>query len=204
MIGIINYGVGNVKAFMNVYNKLNIHACLVSSESDLKSVDKIILPGVGHFDYAMKRYKESGLSEYVDHLVMDRSLPVLGICVGMQMMAKSSEEGIMEGLGWVDAEVKQFKESDIPNKPHIPHMGWNTLNLKGTHGLLKNFSNSPEFYFLHSYYFVCARNENVIATCDYGINFAAIVNTKNVYGIQCHPEKSHFNGINVLKNFAEL
>lgn len=204
MISIIDYGVGNIKAFVNVYNKLDIPVQLVKQEQDLKKATKIILPGVGHFDYAMDRFLNSGLAEKVDHCVKNLKIPVLGICVGMQMMAKSSEEGKLPGLGWIDAEVKQFSESDITMKPHVPHMGWNTLHCKTSDGLLKGFKSDLEFYFLHSYYFVCHKEEEVIATCDYGINFAAIVNSENVYGIQCHPEKSHFNGINLLKNFALL
>lgn len=204
MISIIDYGVGNVKAFVNVFNKLGVSVQLVKNKEALSNTTKLILPGVGHFDYAMDRYMNSGMHEEVEHYVKDMKIPVLGVCVGMQMMANSSSEGKLPGLGWVDAEVTGFEPKDIKMKPHVPHMGWNSLNLNSSSGLLKGLSEDPEFYFLHSYYFVCNNPTNILATCDYGINYAAVVNSGNVYGIQCHPEKSHSNGVRLLKNFAEL
>lgn len=204
MISIIDYGVGNVKAFTNVYKRLGIECKLVREPDDLINTTKIILPGVGHFDYAMKRYRASGLDSYVEDCVKEKKIPTLGICVGMQMMAKSSSEGRLEGLGWIDAHVVKFNSEDIKVKPYIPHMGWNSLEIKSRSGLLDGMEESPEFYFLHSYYFKCNNEQEVMASCNYGIQFAAIVQHQNIYGVQCHPEKSHKNGQKLLENFAKL
>jgi len=204
MISIIDYGVGNVKAFTNVYKRLGIECKLVKEPDDLNNSSKIILPGVGHFDYAMRRYKESGLGSHVEHFVNEKKVPILGICVGMQMMAKSSSEGSLDGLGWIDAHVIKFNPEEIKVKPHIPHMGWNSLNINSKSGLLNGMEDSPEFYFLHSYYFKCNNEDEVMASCNYGIQFAAIVQHENIYGVQCHPEKSHKNGQKLLENFAKI
>lgn len=206
MICIVDYGLGNVKAFANLYNKLNIDFMFAKTPSDLSNATKIILPGVGAFDHAMDKLNNSGLRETLDDLVLNKKIPVIGICVGMQMMADCSDEGIAQGLGWISGHVKRFKRDSlaIEREFPLPHMGWNNLILQGEHALTKDFDQDKLFYFLHSYYFEAKDNSHVLATADYGFEYACIVGHKNIHGIQCHPEKSHHNGVTLLKNFASL
>lgn len=206
MIGIINYGVGNISAFKNIYKQLNIPIKIVSSENELDDVSKIILPGVGHFDYAMTRFQDSGMVNRVNQMVMQDKTPVVGICVGMQMMAKRSDEGELAGLGWIDAEVKKFDPDLTMGKMQLPlpHMGWNDIEKSGNSPILEGLDHSSRFYFLHSYYFVCNNPNDIIAQTNYGGIYTSAANHENVYGIQFHPEKSHKYGIQLLKNFAEL
>lgn len=202
MIAIVNYGLGNIKAFSNVYKKLNFPHYCASDAAELRKADKIILPGVGSFDYAMERLNASGMRETLDEMVLEKKIPAIGICVGMQMMANSSEEGTKEGLGWIPGNVKKLSagSSSFP----LPHMGWNNLNLKHEDPLFQGLEESPRFYFLHSYHFAAQSNEHVIATASYGEDFSCVIRKENIYGIQCHPEKSHNNGYSLLKNFASL
>ena len=203
MIGIIDYGVGNIKAFSNIYQNLNIPFKVVKNIDNFENTTKLILPGVGSFDHAMTSLQNSGMREKLDELVLVKKLPIIGICVGMQMLAKSSEEGISRGLCWIDAVVKKFDKSKIQNGP-LPHMGWNTLNIEKRNKIFDNLEEDPRYYFLHSYYFECNNKDDVIATATYGERFECMINHENIYGIQCHPEKSHHNGIQLLKNFGEL
>ncbi|MCT7639254.1 imidazole glycerol phosphate synthase subunit HisH [Aliarcobacter butzleri] len=203
MIGIIDYGVGNIKAFANIYKNLNIPFKIVKDISGFENITKLILPGVGSFDHAMTSLENSGMKEKLDELVLEKKIPVIGICVGMQMLAKSSEEGTLNGLGWIDGIVKKFDKSKIKNAP-LPHMGWNNLIMEKKNKIFDNLEENPRYYFLHSYYFECENKEDVIATATYGEKFDCMINHKNIYGIQCHPEKSHHNGMQLLKNFGEL
>lgn len=203
MIGIIDYGVGNIKAFANIYKNFDIPFKIVKNISDLENITKLILPGVGSFDHAMTSLQHSGMKEKLDQLVLEKKLPIIGICVGMQMLAKSSEEGKLSGLGWIDGVVKKFDKSKINNGP-LPHMGWNTLNIEKNNKIFDNLEENPRYYFLHSYYFECNNKKDVIATATYGEEFECMINHENIYGIQCHPEKSHHNGMQLLKNFGEL
>ncbi len=204
MIVLIDYGVGNISAFLNIYKQLNIPARTAKTESELDGAQKIILPGVGHFDYAMQRFNDSGMRERVNKLVTQDKIPVVGICVGMQMMAGKSDEGELEGLGWIDADVVKFDDAQRSAKMPLPHMGWNDVYPTRPNPLFTGLETDARFYFLHSYYFKCHRPEDSIAEADYGIRFTCSVNKENVYGVQCHPEKSHHFGIQLLKNFAEL
>lgn len=203
MIGIIDYGVGNIKAFSNIYTQLNIPFKIIKNIDDFFNVNKLILPGVGSFDHAMISLQNSGMREKLDELVLEKKIPVIGICVGMQMLAKSSEEGTLNGLGWIDGIVKKFDKSKIKNGP-LPHMGWNNFNIEKKNKIFENLEENPRYYFLHSYYFECHNKDNVIATATYGEKFDCMINYENIYGIQCHPEKSHHNGMQLLKNFGEL
>jgi glutamine amidotransferase len=204
MIAIINYGVGNIRAFANIYSKLDIPIKIAEKASDLDNVDKLILPGVGAFDHAMDKLNASGMRERVDELVLEKKLPVIGICVGMQMLAKSSDEGSRPGLGWIDADVKKFDVNKIQFKTHLPHMGWNDIYATSNNPLLNELQENAKFYFLHSYYFHCNNEADVIASANYGINFTCAANHDNIYGVQFHPEKSHQYGIQLLNNFANL
>lgn len=203
MVTIIDYGVGNINAFLNIFKQLNIEAKTATSVADLAVVDKLILPGVGHFDYAMQKFSDSGMMDRVNELVKIEKKPVLGVCVGMQMMAKSSTEGTLEGLGWIDAEVVKFDDAQRSAKLPLPHMGWNDVYPKNDSELFHDLKNDARFYFLHSYYFKCNQAETSLAEADYGIQFSCAVKNDNVYGTQFHPEKSHHFGIQLLKNFAE-
>jgi len=204
MIAIIDYGLGNILAFLNVYNRLNIKATIVKSEADLRGVTKLILPGVGSFDYAMQLFEQSGMRQPIEQLVICDKMPVLGICVGMQMLAKSSEEGELPGLGWIEGTVKKFNLSAMPDEIRMPHMGWNGVNPLTEGGLFNGPKRDWQFYFLHSFFFQCHDQANVLAVSDYGGNFSSAVQNGNVYGVQFHPEKSHHSGSQILKNFAEI
>ena len=204
MIGVIDYGLGNVKAFVNVYKKMNIPATIIKSAEGLRSASKLILPGVGAFDYAMQRLQESGMQQILNDIVVRYRLPILGVCVGMQMLARSSEEGSLSGLGWIDGEVKRFVTSSTGYFMNVPHIGWNDVKPPKANSLLQGLELGARFYFLHSYYLSCQRREEVVAVTDYGGEFASVVNHENIYGVQFHPEKSHQWGVQLLKNFASL
>lgn len=204
MIVIIDYGLGNIRAFVNVYDRLNIRTKIARSAEDIKGATKIILPGVGAFDFAMSQLNASGMREELEKQVINNKIPVIGICVGMQMLAKSSDEGVLPGLGWIDGNVKLFDVSAIPYKTQLPHMGWNTIEPVNNNALLNGFNNQSRFYFLHSYYFVCNNTADIISKTEYGIMYTSAVNNENIYGIQFHPEKSHSNGVQLLHNFANL
>lgn len=204
MIGLIDYGVGNVRAFVNSYKSVNIAIKLVQKNADFEGITKIILPGVGAFDDAMQRLQQSGMREQLDELVLEKKMPVIGICVGMQMLTRSSEEGTLPGLCWVDAVVKRFDPTTISYTTHLPHMGWNDVKPTQQNAILKGLEQDAKFYFLHSYYVYCNQAQDCIASTQYGIEFASLINHENIYGVQCHPEKSHHYGTQLLKNFAEL
>ena len=204
MITIIDYGVGNIYAFQNVYKRLNIPTKIAKNESDLEGAEKIILPGVGSFDYAMTQLNKSGMREKLDDLVLVHKKPVIGICVGMQMMANGSDEGNLEGLKWIDADVKKFDEATIKYVTKLPHMGWNDVTPTPNHPLFVGLENDAIFYFLHSFYFSCKNERDSIAKSEYGVTFTSSVNHENIYGIQFHPEKSHHYGEMLLNNFAKI
>ena len=204
MIAIIDYGLGNVKAFLNVYKRLNIVASVARTSSELNSASKLILPGVGSFDCAMELLRQSGMRDALDELVLGQSIPVLGVCVGMQILASSSEEGQLDGLGWIDGQVRKFDVAAFRQPAPLPHMGWNDVWPVANSGIFGGLENDARFYFLHSYFFQCKQNEHVIAQADYGAAFTCAVKMKNIYGVQFHPEKSHDYGARLLKNFAEL
>ena len=204
MIRIIDYGLGNIRAFLNVYERLNIEVGVAHNTNDLKDATKLILPGVGSFDYAMTLLNKSGMRDEIEKQVFEKKTPIMGICVGMQMLAKSSEEGKMHGLGWIDGSVRLFDTSLISYKTQLPHMGWNSIELSKENKLLNEFDDQSRFYFLHSYYFYCNYQEDILCTTEYGIKYSSAVNKNNIYGIQFHPEKSHSNGVRLLQNFANL
>ncbi len=204
MITIIDYGLGNISAFQNVYKRLDIPTKIAKSVEDLQDVEKLILPGVGAFDYAMSQLNNSGMRERLDELVLKQKIPVIGICVGMQIMGNKSDEGQLEGLKWIDANVRKFDESTIHQRTKLPHMGWNDVYPKNNHPLFEGLEKDAIFYFLHSYYFECKNEEDILANSDYGVLFASAAHHDNIFGIQFHPEKSHQYGERLLHNFAKL
>lgn len=204
MIAVIDYGLGNIMAFKNAFNRLNAPVIVAKSADDLVSATRLVLPGVGSFDHAMKQFNASGMRETVEKLVLQQSVPILGVCVGMQMLAKSSDEGKLPGLGWIDARVRKFDPSQMSSAAPLPHMGWNDVLPRSTDGLFKGLDSGAHFYFLHSYYFECSDPEDILATTDYGMHFSCAVKRGNIHGVQFHPEKSHHFGSQLLQNLAEL
>tara|TARA_A100001011_G_C14282163_1_gene832074 strand:+ start:1281 stop:1898 length:618 start_codon:yes stop_codon:yes gene_type:complete len=205
MICIVDYGVGNIKAFLNLFNRLGIKAERASNKQNLDLATHLILPGVGHFDHAMKKLNDSGIRDYLEKLVLGSKIPLLGICVGMQMLADESEEGVLPGLGWISGKVRAFSNHPQSSELSLPHMGWNTLNQKKTVLLSKkNYQSSPQFYFLHSYYFDAKDKSTVTATSNYGFNFDTVVSHGHIHGAQFHPEKSHKWGEELLTNFSKF
>ena len=204
MITLANYGLGNIQAFANIYKRLNIPVSVADTTDELEQAEKIVLPGVGAFDWAMTRLNDSGMRACLDDLVLRQKLPILGVCVGMQMMARRSDEGKLPGLGWINAEVKKFEIAAFTQKTHLPHMGWNNVLPKKTDCLFRDLEVNPRYYFLHSYYFLPQSTDDVLAVTDYNSLFCSSVRSGNVFGTQFHPEKSHQWGIQLLKNFSEL
>lgn len=206
MISILDYGVGNVQALLNIYKRLNIPARRTHTAEELAEAEKIILPGVGSFDWAMTRLENSGMRAALDDAVLRKGKPALGICVGMQMIAQRSEEGSSNGLGWIDAGVRRLNGSGAcpANRAYLPHMGWNDVEPCNGDVLFRGIGTGGRFYFLHSYYLAPKDQKTILAFTDYGGRFASSVRAGNIYGVQFHPEKSHHWGIQLLKNFAEL
>ena len=204
MITVIDYGLGNILAFLNVYKRLNIPVAVARNTGELRPATKLILPGVGAFDRAMDLLRQSGMREALDELVLSQAVPVLGICVGMQILAAGSEEGVLPGLGWIDGTVRKFHTTTSTHPIRLPHMGWNDVGPVTSSELFAGLETHARFYFLHSYYFECSRQDNVLAHAEYGGTFTCAVHSKNIFGVQFHPEKSHRYGTRLLQNFAEL
>ncbi|WFL78720.1 imidazole glycerol phosphate synthase subunit HisH [Altererythrobacter arenosus] len=204
MIHIVDYGLGNIGAFLTLYKRQDIPAIAVSTAEQLAGADHILLPGVGSFDHAMELLNRSGMRETLDHLVLEKRVPVLGVCVGMQILGDASEEGTSSGLGWIPGHIRDLggrggAHQGLP----LPHMGWNDIKATRYVPLLADLVD-PRFYFLHSFYFDNQEVEDAAATAEYGTDFTCIVNRDNVWGVQFHPEKSHSFGMALLKNFASL
>ena len=204
MIAIVNYSSGNIQAIGNIYHRLNIPYIVVSRPEELQKATKIILPGVGAFDQAINELNNSGLRQALDDHVLQKKKSFLGICVGMQLLAQTSEEGTLRGLGWIAGSVKKFDHASFHQATHLPHMGWNNVEPTKSNKLFHDVDLSSGYYFLHSYYFSCDRPDDVLAVTNYGGPYASAVNSGNIYGVQFHPEKSHQAGIQLLKNFASL
>jgi glutamine amidotransferase len=203
MIVIIDYGMGNLGSILNMLKRIGAPAMISADPREIENADKLILPGVGAFDTGMKRLNEVGLIDLLSQQVLERKKPTLGVCLGMQLLMKGSEEGTQRGLGWIDGETIRFQFD--PNKNHlkIPHMGWNTIAVKRDGALLRNMPSEPRFYFVHSYHVVCHHSQDVVAVTDYGYAFPAVLQHENIVGAQFHPEKSHRFGMQVFKNFVE-
>lgn len=201
MITIIDYGMGNLGSIKNMFKHIGVAACISSEPSEIAHADKLLLPGVGAFDSAMTRINRSGLREVLDHKALVEKVPILGICLGMQLLTHGSEEGYLPGLGWIPAMTTRFPaQSGLK----VPHMGWNEVSLVRQSRLIAGLPVDSRFYFVHSYCVHVEQPNDSILKATYGVTFDAAVEHDNIYGAQFHPEKSHKFGMKLLSNFAGI
>lgn len=201
MLTIVDYGLGNLLSVKNMLKKIGINSKISNSINDINQAEKLILPGVGAFDNGMQRIRERGLESVLTKRVMNDKIPIFGICLGMQLLGKRSEEGNEAGLGWIDAETVKFQFTD--NVLKVPHMGWDYIKVKTVNPLI-SINEKQRFYFVHSYHVKCNNTQDVMATCHYGIEFTSMINRGNIFGAQFHPEKSLSFGMELLQNFVKL
>lgn len=202
MITIIDYGMGNLGSIQNMLKRIGVSAKISSNFTEIQQAEKILLPGVGAFDAAIQKIDDLGLREVLIKKAIDDKVPFLGICLGMQLLTNSSEEGILQGLGLIDAETNKFKFDDHTLK--IPHMGWNFVHRKNNSPLTEGFTEEFRFYFVHSYFVKCHDPNDVVMQTEYGGRFDSIIQRGNIYGAQFHPEKSHKFGMKLLENFSKI
>jgi imidazole glycerol-phosphate synthase subunit HisH len=195
---------GNLGSIANMLKKMGAQACISSKAEDVERADKLILPGVGSFDTGMKQLQELNLISLLKHKVLEQKTPALGVCLGMQLLTVESEEGSLPGLGWIKAKTIRFQIDSRRENLKVPHMGWNTMTLVRPDILFQEMPDEPRFYFAHSYHIVCDRNEDIVATTEYGYPFASVIQRHNIWAAQFHPEKSHRYGMKLLQNFVEL
>jgi glutamine amidotransferase len=203
MIGIVDYGAGNIFSVQNMLKKIGAKNALAATPGAIADADKLILPGVGAFDTCMEKLQSSGLLTTLNEQVLLYKKPVLGICVGMQLMTTGSEEGSLPGLGWIGGSTVKFDRAELPENCKVPHMGWASVNIEKTSRLLDNMFAEPRFYFVHSYYVRTARAIDILATAEHGFRFTAAIEVNNIAGVQFHPEKSHKHGMKLLENFVK-
>ena len=202
-LAIVDYGMGNLNSVKKKLDRLKTTASITSNPKDIIKADKIILVGVGHFAKAMKNIKELDLLDALNEVAIIKKKPVLGICLGMHLMAKDSEEGNTEGLGWLDANVRKMQVDDTL-KFKIPHTGWNKITQSKKSHLMKGIPEVSEFYFVHSYYLKSNESSNILNETEYCFKFTSAIEKDNIFGVQYHPEKSHDVGEVLLKNFISL
>lgn len=203
MITIVDYGMGNLGSIKNMFKRINVESEIASEPEKIRQASKILLPGVGNFDAAMERIASSGLRPILDFKVKEEKTPVLGICLGMQLLTNSSEEGVLPGLGWIDAKTTKFRFPE-DQKLKVPHMGWNRVYEVNSSALTKDLPEEPRFYFVHSYYVQAAKQADVLMSTHYGHDFHSVIQHENIFGAQFHPEKSHRYGMKLLENFARI
>lgn len=204
MIVIVDYGVGNLGSIINMLKKVGAKAIASSDPEVLQQAEKLILPGVGAFDAGMNKLNQCGLVPLLHHLALEKKVLFLGLCLGLQLMTKRSEEGQTQGLGWLDAETVRFRFGEDQAHLKVPHMGWNTIEVRQLHPLFVNLDPEARFYFVHSFYVHSQDPKAVLAATDYGGIFHSVIGKGNLMGAQFHPEKSHKYGMRLLKNFAEM
>jgi glutamine amidotransferase len=200
---IIDYGMGNLNSVKKKLAQLNINATITSNPKTIELADKIILPGVGHFGKAMENLKRNNLIDALNEYVLIKKKPILGICLGMQLMAKKSEEGNVEGFGWLDAEVKKFKVNNTLSYK-VPHLGWNQISIAKKSILMNNIPELSEFYFVHSYHLIIKNKDEILNETEFEFTFTSAIEKDNIFGVQYHPEKSHEVGETLLKNYLNL
>lgn len=203
MIGIVDFGMGNIGSIENMFRKIGVPAAISSDPAVLADADRLVLPGVGSFDRGMRNLEERGLVPVLRRHAFERKAPVLGICLGMQLFSRDSEEGTVPGLGWLDARTIKFRADGEDWSRKFPHMGWNELQLKRSHPIFDGFEDKARFYFVHSFHVEPGTPEIEVARTDYGRSFVSAVASENIVGVQFHPEKSHRFGMALLSNFAK-
>lgn len=201
MVAILDYGVGNIASILNMFSKVGAEAVITADPEVLRSADKILLPGVGHFDYCMQQYAKAPFIEVLEQRVLQDKVPILGVCVGCQMLMEHSEEGKEKGLGWLKGKVMKFDRSKMPDNLKVPHMGWSDVHPVRATKLFQGID-EPRYYFVHSYHLLCNDPNDVQANADYGYPFTASVERGNILGVQFHPEKSHRFGMKLFENFV--
>ena len=195
---------GNIGSIQNMLKYLGVDSIVTSDKKEIENADKLILPGVGHFKSAMDNINKLGIKEILSYKVLEEKKPILGICLGMQLMCSFSEEGGVKGLSYIDSLVKKFNFLD-ENELKVPHMGWNKVKLINNQSqIFKESLEGSKFYFVHSYYVKCNDGSNVLTKTDYGLNFDSSFENENIFGVQFHPEKSHRYGINLFNNFLKI
>lgn len=204
MITIINYNAGNIKSIQNMLKRIGAKTCISSNVDEIEQAEKIILPGVGHFDFGMINLKQSGLIEVLNKKVLKDKVPLLGICLGAQLLGNRSEEGKEKGLGWINMDVVKFDNVKMPENYKIPHMSWNEIEIKKSSKLLEGLNIESRFYFVHSYHMKCNDENDVLTNTNYGYEFTSAVEKDNIFGVQFHPEKSHKFGMKLLDNFVKI
>jgi glutamine amidotransferase len=203
MIAIIDYGMGNLGSIVNMLKKVGAKAVISSDPAVIESANKLILPGVGAFDAGMQRLNDLGLIPTLNAKVLEQRTPLLGVCLGMQLLTRQSAEGELPGLGWIEAETLKFQFNGEFRHLKVPHMGWNFIKVKQSNPIFADMPPDPRFYFVHSYYVACKNEQNVLASTEYGYEFVSAIVSDNIIGLQFHPEKSHKFGMGVFKNFVE-
>ena len=202
MIVIIDYGIGNPCSIVNMFKRINVEAVISSDVSDIEKAERLVLPGVGAFDNGMKKLNELGLVQVLNKKVLKNGTPILGICLGMQLFGRKSEEGRLSGLGWLDAETVKFRFEGAGVGLKIPHMGWNTVRVLKDSFLFDGIESEERYYFVHSYHMSCNQGSDIVAETHYGYDFISAVKKENIVGVQFHPEKSHRFGMKLLKRFV--
>lgn len=202
MITIIDYGVGNLSSIKNMLKRIGVAAEITNDVAAIAAAEKLILPGVGHFNYGMEQLHKSGLVGILNERVLEKKVPILGICLGVQLLTQSSEEGTAHGLGWIAGKTIAFDKTKLQPQQKIPHMGWSDVSNYQQSKLFTNMPDEPRFYFVHSYHLALENQTDVLVTANYGYAFTAGIEHDNILGVQFHPEKSHKFGMKLLENFA--
>lgn len=203
MIIIIDYGVGNLGSISNMLKKIGVESKITSNISNIEKADKLILSGVGSFGHGMQNLQNLGLVNVLNQKVIDNRIPILGICLGTQLFTKRSEEGNINGLGWIDAETVKFKFDKDKTDLKVPHMGWNSVDIKKNSNIFDGIYHDSRFYFVHSYHLVCKNEQDILSLTTHGYEFASSIERDNIIGVQFHPEKSHKFGMRLFRNFVE-